>query len=101
VSCGPLPGEASAPLRALRGDRAVIEGVVVHEGELVRGAYVRSLDAAGEFVAEVQTDWAGRFRFYAAGGDWTLRTLAPAVDMAEQQVSVGASEVLAVDVIVS
>jgi hypothetical protein len=98
VSCGPLPGEASAPLRAFSGDRAVIEGVVVRDGELVRGAYVRLLDSHGEFVAEVQTDWAGRFRFYAAGGDWTLRTMAPGTPMPDQTVTLRSGEVLPVEV---
>ena len=62
------------------------------------GAYVRPLDASGEFVAEVQTDSAGRFRFYAAAGDWTLRTLAPATDTADVAVSLGPGEVLPVDI---
>jgi hypothetical protein len=98
VSCGPLPGEASAPLRAFSGDRAVIEGVVVREGELVRGAYVRLLDSQGEFVAEVQTDWAGRFRFYAAGGEWMLRTLAAGAPTVAVPISVRPGEVLAIEV---
>ena len=97
MSCGPLPGEATTPLRALRGNRAVIEGVVVRDGELVPGAYVRLLDSSGEFVAEVQTDWAGRFRFYTASGDWTLRTLAPGIGMEDQQVAVRGGDVLPVE----
>ena len=98
MTCGPLPGEAAAPLRRLSGNRAVIEGVVVHDGELVRGAYVRLLDPDGEFVAEVQTDWAGRFRFYTVGGGWTLRTLAPGASSMDVAVSVGAGEVVPVEV---
>ena len=100
MNCGPLPGEASAPLRALRGNRAVIEGVVVRDGELVPGAYVRLLDASGDFVAEVQTDWAGRFRFHCAAGDWTLRTLAPGVDAADAHVIIASGEVRPVEVLV-
>jgi hypothetical protein len=38
---------------------------------------VRLLDAAGEFTAEVPTNEDGEFRFFAAPGQWTLRTLAP------------------------
>ena len=98
MSCGPLPGEASAPLRALRGDRAVIEGVVVRDGELVPGAYVRLLDASGDFVAEVQTDWAGRFRFHCAAGEWNLRTLAPG-GTADACVIIGPGQVRPVEVL--
>jgi hypothetical protein len=101
VSCGPLPGEAAAPLRGLGRDRAVIEGVVVRDGELLAGAYVRLLDASGEFVAEVQTDWAGRFRFYCAAGEWTLRTLAPGVAPTEERVAVESRQVAPVEVVLS
>jgi len=101
VSCGPLPGEAAAPLRSLGRDRAVIEGVVVREGELLPGAYVRLLDASGDFVAEVQTDWAGRFRFYCTAGTWTLRTLAPAVAPTEERLSVEPGQVAPVEVLLS
>ena len=41
------------------------------------GAYVRLLDADGEFTAEVVTSATGGFRFFAAPGTWTLRALAP------------------------
>jgi hypothetical protein len=44
-------------------------------GEPVGGAYVRLLDAGGEFTAEVVSSPAGRFRFFAAPGTWTLRAL--------------------------
>ncbi len=54
----------------------VITGVVRSaEGEPVPGAYVRLLDATGEFTAEVVTSPAGQFRFFAAPGSWTLRAL--------------------------
>lgn len=96
--CGALPGEASAPRRGVGGSRSVIEGVVVRDGELLPGAYVRLLDAGGEFTAEVQTDWAGRFRFYAAAGDWTLRTLAPDVPTTDTAATVEAGQVLPVEV---
>ena len=45
------------------------------DAEPVAGAYVRLLDRTGEFTAEVQSSATGYFRFYAAAGDWTLRTL--------------------------
>ncbi len=59
----------------LRGE-TVIDGVVRQGGEPVAGAYVRLLDRTGEFTAEVVTGGAGRFRFYAAPGPWTVRALA-------------------------
>nr|WP_218566108.1 DUF1416 domain-containing protein [Vallicoccus soli] len=55
----------------------VIQGVVQREGQPVGGAYVRLLDTDGEFTAEVPTSATGHFRFFAAPGTWTLRTLAP------------------------
>lgn len=55
----------------------VIQGTVSKADAPVAGAYVRLLDAAGEFTAEVPTSATGHFRFFAAPGDWTLRTLAP------------------------
>ena len=55
----------------------VIQGVVARDGEPVGGAYVRLLDATGEFTAEVPTSATGAFRFFAAPGTWTVRTLAP------------------------
>jgi uncharacterized GH25 family protein len=76
VSCGaPEGGLALADVDATT--EAVVQGRVVRDGEPVGGAYVRLLDRTGEFTAEVPTDDAGRFRFFAADGDWTLRTLAP------------------------
>jgi hypothetical protein len=54
----------------------VITGVVRNAGnEAVAGAYVRLLDATGEFTAEVVTSPEGVFRFFAAPGSWTLRAL--------------------------
>jgi hypothetical protein len=53
----------------------VITGVVQAGDTPVAGAYVRLLDATGEFTAEVVTSPAGQFRFFAAPGNWTLRAL--------------------------
>jgi len=55
----------------------VITGVVRTggAGEPVAGAYVRLLDATGEFAAEVVSSPAGQFRFFAAPGKWTVRGL--------------------------
>jgi hypothetical protein len=65
---------------------AVIQGQVLRGEEPVGGAYVRLLDATGEFTAEVPTSATGHFRFFAAPGNWTLRTLAPKADPVDRQV---------------
>ena len=57
--------------------QAVIQGVVTRDGAPVTPAYVRLLDAGGDFTAEVPTSEAGEFRFFAASGSWTVRVLAP------------------------
>jgi hypothetical protein len=59
--------------------QAVIQGRVLRGGTPLAGAYVRLLDATGEFTAEVPTSATGHFRFFAGNGRWTLRTLAPGV----------------------
>jgi len=64
----------------------VIQGIVTNGGEPVDGAYVRLHDATGEFTAEVPTSATGQFRFFAAPGDWTLRTLAPKTDPVDRKV---------------
>jgi hypothetical protein len=56
---------------------SVIQGVVTKADQPVGNAYVRLLDRTGEFTAEVPTSATGHFRFFAAPGEWTLRTLAP------------------------
>ena len=66
---------------------AVIQGQVLRGEEPVGGAYVRLLDATGEFTAEVPTSATGHFRFFAAPGSWTLRTLAPRADVVDQRVT--------------
>jgi hypothetical protein len=57
--------------------QTVIQGHVWHDGAPVAGAYVRLLDATGEFTAEVVTSPEGEFRFFAAPGSWKVRSLAP------------------------
>ena len=57
--------------------QTVIQGQVWHDGAAVAGAYVRLLDATGEFTAEVVTSPEGEFRFFAAPGEWKVRSLAP------------------------
>jgi hypothetical protein len=69
--------DQSAPIPASvdLAKETVITGVVRSADEPVAGAYVRLLDASGEFTAEVVTSPAGQFRFFAAPGAWTLRAL--------------------------
>jgi uncharacterized protein DUF1416 len=65
---------------------SVIQGVVTRGEEPVGNAYVRLLDRTGEFTAEVPTSATGHFRFFAAPGEWTLRTLAPRADVVDKKV---------------
>ena len=74
--CG-APDQDSLPALEVSAGEAVVHGHVVKAGSALGGAYVRLLGSTGEFTAEVQTSATGYFRFYAAEGDWTLRTLAP------------------------
>ena len=72
---------------------AVIQGRVVRAGEPVAAAYVRLLDASGEFTAEVVSSATGVFRFYASPGRWTVRALAPgATGSADLEAGVGFTE---------
>ncbi len=74
--CG-APDQDTLPSLEVSAGEAVIHGNVTRDGSGLPGAYVRLLGSTGEFTAEVQTSATGYFRFYAAAGDWTLRTLAP------------------------
>ena len=65
---------------------SVIQGIVTRGEEPVGNAYVRLLDRTGEFTAEVPTSATGHFRFFAAPGEWTLRTLAPKTQVVDKQV---------------
>ena len=75
MSCG-APEQGGALDAATVGGATVIQGQVLRGGAPVPNAYVRLLDAGGEFTAEVQSSPAGDFRFYAAPGSWTVRALA-------------------------
>jgi hypothetical protein len=76
-SCGAPAQGGPLPAGVDLSKETVITGVVTAgNGEPVSGAYVRLLDATGEFAAEVVTSAAGQFRFFAAPGTWTLRALA-------------------------
>jgi hypothetical protein len=72
--CG-APDQDTLPALEVSAAEAVVHGFVTRAGSPLGGAYVRLLDGTGEFTAEVQSSATGYFRFYAAAGDWTLRTL--------------------------
>lgn len=48
---------------------------MVRAGSPVAAAFVRLLDAGGEFTAEVVSGESGDFRFFVAPGAWTVRAL--------------------------
>ena len=76
----------------------MIQGRVLRGGDPVAGAYVRLLDSAGEFTAEVPTSATGHFRFFAGDGSWTLRTLAPGAKL-DRTVVAARGSVLEIDVV--
>ncbi|WP_184822376.1 DUF1416 domain-containing protein [Jiangella mangrovi] len=75
--------------------QTVIQGVVQRDDAPLAGAYVRLLDSTGEFTAEVPTSATGQFRFFAAPGRWTVRTLAPGAETVDRAVvaDVGVTDV--------
>jgi hypothetical protein len=73
--CGAPAQDAPLPASVDVEKETVITGIVRAGDTPVAGAYVRLLDATGEFTAEVVTSPAGQFRFFAAPGTWTLRAL--------------------------
>jgi hypothetical protein len=79
LGCGAPDQNAPLPAGVDLAQETVITGLVIADGgEPVPGAYVRLLDATGEFAAEVVTSPAGQFRFFAAPGTWTVRALSRA-----------------------
>lgn len=81
--------------------QSVIQGVVSRADAPLAGAYVRLLDAGGEFVAELPTSTTGQFRFFAAPGQWTVRTLAPGAAPVDRAVVAVQGEVAEVEVTVN
>jgi hypothetical protein len=71
------PDQSAPPPDVDLARETVITGVVrVGDSQQpVGGAYVRLLDAGGEFAAEVVSSPEGVFRFFAAPGPWTVRAL--------------------------
>ena len=84
---------------------AIIQGQVLRAGEggepePVGNAYERLLDRTGEFTAEVPTSATGHFRFFAAPGQWTLRTLVPKRDAVDKKIVAKVGEVTEVEITV-
>ncbi len=99
MSCGAPTGGVATDGVDLANE-SVIEGVVFRGGSPVGGAYVRLLDATGEFTAEVPTGDGGEFRFFAAPGRWTVRTLAAGADPVDRVVVASRGNVSTVEVAV-
>ena len=98
--CGAKTGGVSTDGLDLKNE-SVIQGLVTRGGEPVAGAYVRLLDGGGEFTAEVPTSATGQFRFFAAPGTWTLRTLAPKAEPVDSTVVAEIGEVADVEVLIA
>ena len=98
MSCGAPEGGYS--LEGINTSKeSVIQGQVCRDGsQPVANAYVRLLDRSGEFTAEVPTSEAGHFRFFAAPGEWTLRTLAPGAGTVDTKVTAAQGSVAEVTV---
>lgn len=76
TGCGAPSQDAGLPASIDLTTETVVTGLVYDsDGNTVSGAYVRLLDGTGEFTAEVVTGDEGRYRFFAAPGNWTLRAL--------------------------
>lgn len=97
MSCGAPAGGAATEGIDLANE-SLIEGVVVRGESPVGGAYVRLLDATGEFTAEVPTGDAGEFRFFAAPGEWTVRALAAGADPVDRAVVASRGAVATVEI---
>jgi hypothetical protein len=73
--CGAPEQSAVLPAGVDLAKEIVLGGKVTADGAPVGGAFVRLLDASGEFTAEVVSSPEGDFRFFAAPGQWTVRAL--------------------------
>ena len=93
MSCA-APEQGGSLSQAELTGKTVVEGRVLNADAPVAGAFVRLLDASGEFTAEVVSGSGGEFRFFAAPGAWTVRALAPgASGTAAVQAAPGATTV--------
>jgi hypothetical protein len=69
------PVQTATPADLDTKGQVVLAGKVTGTDGPVGGAFVRLLDAGGDFTGEVVSSPEGDFRFYAAPGSWTVRAL--------------------------
>ena len=95
--CGSPTQTVDLPAGVDTTNASIIQGTVFSDNGPVAGAFVRLLDGTDEFTAEVVTSPEGEFRFFAAPGEWKVRSLAP-VGKGEQVLSaeVGLNEMTVV-----
>ncbi|MBS4727564.1 DUF1416 domain-containing protein [Mycobacterium sp. SM1] len=74
----PTQGQTLPASVDLEKETVITGRVVDSSGAPVAGAFVRLLDSANEFTAEVVASATGDFRFFAAPGTWRLRALSAA-----------------------
>jgi hypothetical protein len=73
--CAAPTQSATLPANIDLATQVVLAGKVVSGDSPVGGAFVRLLDANGDFAGEVVASTDGDFRFFAAPGTWTVRAL--------------------------
>jgi hypothetical protein len=73
--CGAPAQSAPLPAGIDLATQVVLAGKVVSGESPVGGAFVRLLDANGDFAGEVVASTEGDYRFFAAPGTWTVRAL--------------------------
>src|SRR3982075_1016792 len=72
--CG-APAQTATPADTDTNGQVVLAGKVTGTDGPIGGAFVRLLDAGGDFTGEVVSSPDGDFRFYAAPGAWKVRAL--------------------------
>jgi hypothetical protein len=73
--CAAPTQSAQLPANIDLNTQVVLAGRVVSGDSPVGGAFVRLLNADGDFAGEVVASSDGDFRFFAAPGNWTVRAL--------------------------
>jgi hypothetical protein len=73
--CGAPTQSVKLPANIDLATQVVLAGKVVSGDSPVGGAFVRLLNADGDFAGEVVASTDGDFRFFAAPGTWTVRAL--------------------------